>query len=607
MTPEQEKQLRIQAGQRGYSRDQVEAFVQFAKSKEPTTTQTSTPEFPQPGGLKNFVRELVLPFARGATSVYNIGAGAVEGARTFAREGAQGDYSKASQQLEATRVLPIAGATKPLTTPLQGFGAGAEIGSWLVGGGEAKAAIKGLSIAKSTFGKAVVQAAASAGKSGAATGALASGGRAAQEDTNPLEIGKSALKGAAFGGAAGAGIGGAIGGFGATTRAAQRVGQKLNADDSIIQRTARRIEDAFAKRDALKAQPPIVQTAAKTGISPETSHFILNSQPTDKQAFRSMLEMADNAKKTLRPTSRPVEIPGRAIIERVRHIDTIRKIAGQDIGRVVREMPSTAFVPENALSTFRTGLEEMGITLARGGRLNFTQSAITGADEQRLLQRIAIDLKLGAPKSLVNGGTSHTIRQRIFNMLNLGKQQGQLGSYSEVLANKTREALKLDIIKNSGSKGQQYAQASERYAKTERALTDFYALIGKKWQGKSDELLSLRAGEVGNRILGNASANPLDIIGRLEDIAKEFGFKGQNNPIDQLIFNDLLEDLLGSTQTRSLRGQVGRGVKDAGLDPAGIATDVATANVPGMLKKAVDFARGITPEEQLRVLRELLR
>lgn len=606
MTPEQERTLRIEAARRGYDKPKVEAFVQFAKSQEQSPAPTPATASPKRNIIKDIAADIVKPFARAGTSVFNEAAGIAQGVKIFTKEGLAGDYTKASRTLDASRNLPIAGRVEPLNDIKEGMGAGAEIASWFVGGqGGAKAAV---SLGKSTFAQVVMKSA----KTGAAVGGLAAGGRSAQEGGNAVDIAGSTLKGAAIGYIAGGVIGGGVSAVPKMVQGAakgiQNAQERLTADDSLVSRVARRIENSVAKRAELKAQPIAVQRAAKVDISPETAHFILDASPVDKGAFRNMLDVAENAKKTLRPGQRPVEIPGRTIIERVKFVNTVRKSAGQELGEVVKTMPKTRFTPENTVNEFRKGLtENLGVTIKPGGRLDFSKSAVTGADEQRMLQRIANDLGISKLNPQITRDIAHKTRQRIFNMLDLGKQQGQLSSYSEVLANKTREALKADIVANSGKAGQNYAELSAKYAQTQGVLDDFYKLIGKKFSDKSDDILALRAGEVGNRILGNASANPLDVIGRLETAATKNGFKATNNPIDQLIFNDILEDLLGSTQTRSLRGQVSRGVRDAAANVEGMATDAVTGNVPGILKKAVDFARGVTPEEQLRALRQLLR
>lgn len=607
MTPEQERQLRIQAGKRGYDRQKVEAFVQFAKDKENTSQPTTAREPEKTNLVKQLAKDafstlIVRPGARiGQAAAYGIGA--LTGNEQI-KERAAGN--------QHVNLGPL--GTYDVGTPRAGVqglkqvaGEAAESASYLY------TPTKALTIAKGTFTRSVIESAKQGTKVGAAGGALYGAGREAQRpESSAGSIATEGLKGGAIGAATGAVL---TGGVTAAGKVGSKVAvglrnatQKLTADDSIISRTQRRIEDAFAKRTALKAQPPAVQRAAKVDISPETSHFVMNMSKADKQAARQMVEIAKKAKTTLRPTYRPVELPGRTIIERVKYIDQTRKTAGKQIGEVVKQMPKTRFAPQNATDEFLQGLDNLGVTVAPGAKLNFAKSAITGADEQRLLQQIARDLGVGRPTPGMTNELAHRTRQRIFNMLDLGKQQGKLTSASEVLANKIRSALTNDITANAGKLAKTYTQLSEQYAKSSTALDDFFQLIGRKWSGKSDDLLALRAGEVGNRILGNASANPLDVIARLESTATAYGFKGQNNPVDQLIFNDLLEDWLGSTQTRSLRGQVGRGVSDAlTKDAAGIAKDAATGNAPGLLTRAWDYARQIDPDEQLRMLEELLR
>jgi len=373
-------------------------------------------------------------------------------------------------------------------------------------------------------------------------------------------------------------------------------------DDSYLARTSRRIEDSMKKRAELKTQPVAVQKAAKVDISPETSHFIISMSKQDKTLARTMLSRAKAGKDTLKPTSRPMEVPGKVILQPVNFIERARTQAGKNLGEVVKAMPNKPFRPATAGQVLQEGLDQLGIRIGRGNKLNFADSSITNATEQGILQSIVKDLSRGSLTPL----KSHRMRQRIWGMLKTARTKGEL-TYAQTVAEKVRGALKDDMVAATGRQGQTYAAEAAKYAQAEDILKDFFGLIGKKWEDKADDVLSLRAGEVGSRILSNASAAPLDVIGRLEIAAKNLGYKSTNNPVDLLIFNDLLEDLVGTTQTRTLRGQVARGVRDGGENLAGMAEDALTGNRIGVVKKAVDFVRGITPEEQMRMLEELLR
>ena len=139
MTPEHERQLRIQAARRGYNRQQVESFVQFAKTKEASAPPSVVPQ-PEPGksllhkAVDAFIKPPVKAAAQAGVSLYNVVAGT--------KKALEGNLPAAHREIDATRHLPFVGDVDPLNTPVEGFKAGAEIGLTIAGPGTAKVGAK---------------------------------------------------------------------------------------------------------------------------------------------------------------------------------------------------------------------------------------------------------------------------------------------------------------------------------------------------------------------------------------------------------------------------------------------------------------------------------
>jgi hypothetical protein len=77
--------------------------------------------------------------------------------------------------------------------------------------------------------------------------------------------------------------------------------------------------------------------------------------------------------------------------------------------------------------------------------------------------------------------------------------------------------------------------------------------------------------------------------------------------VDQLIFSDFLENVFGTSQTRSLRGQVARGTGDAITEAMSSIPTSATGAAVAATKKVVNYANKKTPEEAIFALRKLLK
>lgn len=157
------------------------------------------------GFLKTLVKETIKPFAQIGVSAYNVGAQTLETGKSLLEGKDQAKNEMVS------RKLPFLGETKPAFTGEETTGQaaekmagyGAEVGSWVVGGGGAK------NILGKTLKGEVLQGLKTGTKMGALSGALAGGGRAAEEMKSPAEVATDALVGGAFGAAIGAPLGAA--------------------------------------------------------------------------------------------------------------------------------------------------------------------------------------------------------------------------------------------------------------------------------------------------------------------------------------------------------------------------------------------------------------
>jgi hypothetical protein len=137
------------------------------------------------------------------------------------------------------------------------------------------------------------------------------------------------------------------------------------------------------------------------------------------------------------------------------------------------------------------------------------------------------------------------------------------------------------------------------------SLNEVNRLMGKDFDINKD-LSKMRAGEVGNRILGNAPVRVLSSVDNIEKLLKELGKGTEDDLRKQFLFADLLEDVFEITQERSLRGQVTKAGEDT-LNKMNIIEKIGNGNYGGLAKNIVENISGATKEKKQQILWSLIK
>ena len=105
----------------------------------------------------------------------------------------------------------------------------------------------------------------------------------------------------------------------------------------------------------------------------------------------------------------------------------------------------------------------------------------------------------------------------------------------------------------------------------------------------------------------SAGGDIVEYLKSLEDFFTTTGGKSGDDIITQTIFADILEDIFGTQATTGLRGQLERGITEAGL----AAQDVFQGQpISGAIKaglSGIQRLRGISPEAKIEALRNLIQ
>lgn len=343
----------------------------------------------------------------------------------------------------------------------------------------------------------------------------------------------------------------------------------------------------------------------KKGFEKPFVEFLQNATPDDQNAFKKMLGLAEKNAGEFKVTTRPIEVPGEELTGRAKFLFDERNKAGALKDTAIKSMPDKPINITQSYDDFLSSLESKGIKIKDDGSLDFRRSTLSGAQDnsmKSLITDLANDLRPNtAGDVLRTPARIDEIRQKLFSLLDLGKKQGTLPDAATALLENVRKTLKNPLDELSSQLGLNYTEAAEAYAKYTESLGEFTKLLGYKGNIEGLTQQSLRAGEVLNRILGNASARPNEVLQKLVDLTTELGYKG-GNPLEQVQFADMLENIFGTTQTRGLKGEVNRGVGMA-LEGTGLAKDAATMNLGNLTDKAIRKIFGITKEKQINALK----
>ena len=342
--------------------------------------------------------------------------------------------------------------------------------------------------------------------------------------------------------------------------------------------------------------------ALKSGIADQDIAFMKNASVEDKKIFEKAMKVAEQASKDKTYSRQPIEQAGKVLIEQADTVEGARQKVGHELGVLRAKLGDTPVTVIDTADAFYKDLDDAGITITKEG-LDFSKSKYANVPKiQKILE--SVHERLGGLGEQSNVKTVDMIRQQLGTEVDLGTLEGNLDKSAKRILQKVYGGLGDDIAYIDTD----YAELSNEYSKLTSAMDYFQRVLGKDFEATNINS-SLRAGEVGRRILGNASSRPLAIVENIQDLARQYGYNKNIDARSQFLFANFLEDLFGTTQSQSLQQQITKGVNNA-EEATGALTDVATGNASGLLSKAVrkgiNLVRNITPERQIEAVRALI-
>lgn len=479
-----------------------------------------------------------------------------------------------------------------------GIGGSAIRGS--IGGGVVGAGVGALggAVSGGAFLQGAKQGAIAGAKGGAISGTASGLGTALEEEQDISGLTAEVAGGAIRGGAKGAIFGGLVGGV--TSSIGQginnKIARKAELAEAIRQETTQLQE--MTGRVSPRTAPYTVdqgkivkdkifnQTVRDASIPPRELSIIKGSQPDDLSAYKRMIDIS----KIDDPTTvrRPVEVAGETFVKRIKDIMGVKRKAGEEIGKLAQENLNRPIsgVTE-AVNSLSDDLSAKGITIGKGGRIDFKGSLF---DDMPEVQRTIQSIYRRSQAVGDNGKAAHELKRYIYERINYAQRgEGLTGEAESVLKSFARN---IDFALDSADDA--YRITNQRFSTAINAQTEVQRLLGRDFN-VADDFANLRGGEVINRVLGNASARPLQLLSDVESATRKLGFKYKDNVIAQIKFADILDDIVGPP-TRSLGGQMERATSRA-LNIRDLSSEVMDKGGE-FLKKALQR----TPTERLDAL-----
>ena len=484
-------------------------------------------------------------------------------------------------------------------------GTGAEIASTFVGGGGAVAA--GKQVAKKTLGTAIKTGAKEGAKSGFAFGT----GQALQEDKGFIESVGEGVKAAAIGAPFGAAIPVAFSG-------ASRLANK--AKRTVTEPIAKRAEQtALLKNKTPDARvatkklqkgklvnDPKARAAVKQNIPEADVALIKNSTRKDKTKMAKMLTIRESQATNKRITDRATDVVGGTFMKQATHIAVKNKQAAKSLNVVAQKLKGKPVNAVKLVQKFADNLRSRGITITkRGTKLKFKNSDFEGLTPiektfQRIWERAVRVARSGDALEL------HRLKTFIDETVSYGKTaDGLSGTAQRMLKGLRRDA---DTLLDSNFKV--YNRVNTQFSETIQQLDEIARAMGRNFK-VGDTFSTMKAGTTLRHVLSNTQSRSdlLRLLDDMQKVARKYGLEIDEDIVTQANFADLLENIIGSEAPSSFLGQVEKGIGRA-QDVAGAGAELARGNVAGAAirgaKAGLDIACGVTKENQLKALRDLL-
>tara|TARA_R110000764_G_scaffold79341_2_gene158108 strand:- start:2988 stop:4910 length:1923 start_codon:yes stop_codon:yes gene_type:complete len=381
--------------------------------------------------------------------------------------------------------------------------------------------------------------------------------------------------------------------------------QRMLVDEGIANPTVRQKLLGADLPQAVKDTPVI--NASRQGFDDGFLDTVKkNTSNADKELLVKMTNISQARTKNplLKAKTRPANVAGDVLLQKVNEIKSINRAAGKQIGASKKFLKGQQVPVAQIGDSFLTSLDDLKIAIKPDGKLDFKDALISGAGRRKAISDIFERMSRNKNPDALD---LHELKQFIDDTVSYGKTVRGLGGKAENALKELRVNIKTSLDENFPK----YAEANKAYSDTIQALDEIQRLAGSK----TDLTSNSAAGQLGilaRRITSNAQSRGqvLESVDQLEQVLKTHaGFGGQKriagkggDPSPQLdvlmLYADELDRVVGNAATTSFTGAGETAIK-AARGPKEFVTE-----------KAIEAARGIqgvSEENAFKTMREFLK
>jgi hypothetical protein len=432
------------------------------------------------------------------------------------------------------------------------------------------------------IGKGALQGMKTGAISGGAFGSITGTSQALQEDKDAKGIIEDTAKGGILGATTGLVLGGITGAISGGLKGRQLRKAVLDNKNIPAEKTTQFKQKA-------------IEIAKQQGIDDTDIKFISSMNKPDRIKAEKMIDLAEKASTDKRVIERPIDIVGDSMVDRVKFIQSQNSKAGKLVDQTAKSLKGQNIdatpVRERALSL----LEDAGVFANPDGTPNWSKSVFNKTpDIKNKIMRAFSDLPAGE----MDAYDLHNFKKSIDEVVNYGvKGEGLKGKSATILKSVRNTAD--EILDNSFM---DYNKANTDYKNTKEVLEIANDLFGKKVG-----VVKERGGQLLRSVFSNNTQRPrvLSLVEKLDEVARQYGAKFDDNLVDQALFTEILEDVYGTQATTSLQGQVQRAVSGGQRVVEGLRNPIKGAG--DVLATIAEKTAGITPENKKKILSALLK
>lgn len=321
---------------------------------------------------------------------------------------------------------------------------------------------------------------------------------------------------------------------------------------------------------------PIAKQAMSLGASENLVQTAKSLSAADKKKASQMLDIIGRSddELTYGKFNRPSDVLGDSMADRVEPLKDLNRKAGAEVNKAVKSLglKNEPVNYEPIFDDFASKLdEELKIKLDDNGVPIYKKSRI----QDRAPDEALIGQVVGRMRLTKDAEDLHELKKYIYDMVDYGeKKEGKLNYATKNLM----KGFAADINKVLGDNYPEYAAANQKYSDTIDALNDIEKAMGNV------NVYSESRGAIGSKmrqLLSDAgNRQKLEVsINKVEDIAKKYGIKFDDDLKSQVAIADELESLFKVKAPKGFQSEINK---------AGEA--VKSARQKGATETVIDFA-----------------